>query len=331
MKYQHLTIEEREKIQEGLWQKKSVRQIGRELGRPHSAVSREIRKNISPERHLYTPRTAQGRALNKRGSRGRVLRLKNRQVRSYVVDHLKIKWSPEQISGRIKLELGESISHEAIYQYIYDQAYRQGWGELRRGREDLRIYLRRKRKRRLAHGTRRCQRIFKSQGVSIDERPSIVNTRRRVGDWEGDTVESINHRPGVNTLVERKTGYVFITKLYDKTSIATIKAVAQRMSVLSTKVKLTLTVDNGPENRDWQSMQEQTNLSVYFAHPYSAWERPTNENTNGLIRDYFPKKTDFSQIPDELIQKVEYDLNTRPRKRLNWLTPLEALSGALRS
>ncbi|MDQ5969388.1 MAG: transposase, family, partial [Patescibacteria group bacterium] len=153
--------------------------------------------------------------------------------------------------------------------------------------------------------------------------------RKRLGDWEGDTVESCDHKPGVNTLVERKTGYTFITKLKDKTSGATVTAVTQRMSVLPKKVKHTLTNDNGPENSDWIRVQEQTNLSVFFAHPYCSGERGTNENTNGLIRDYFPKKTDFTQIPDEIIQQVEYDLNTRPRKRLNWFTPLEALSGAL--
>ncbi len=181
----------------------------------------------------------------------------------------------------------------------------------------------------MGKNTRRCQRIFKPQGISIDERPLIVNTRSRIGDWEGDTVESCDHKPGINTLVERKTGYTFITKLEDKTSTSTISVIKQRMSVLPSKAKHTLTLDNGPENRDWQNIQEQTNLSVFSAHPYHSWERGTNENTNGLIRDYFPKKTDFTQIPDEEIQKVEYYLNTRPRKRLNWSTPLEALSGAL--
>ena len=161
-------------------------------------------------------------------------------------------------------------------------------------------------------------------------RPKIVNERRRVGDWEGDTVESCNHKPGVNTLVERKTGYVFITKLKDKTSNATTEVVTQRMNVLPRKLKHTLTNDNGPENSDWKRVQEQTGLSVFSAHPYCSGERGTNKNTNGLIRDYFPKKTDFTQVSDEEIQKVEYDLNTRPRKRLNWSTPLEALSGALR-
>jgi IS30 family transposase len=178
-------------------------------------------------------------------------------------------------------------------------------------------------------GLRRSQRVLKPLGISIEQRPKIVDERSRIGDWEGDSVESINHKPGVNTLVERKSGYVFITKLKNKTSAATVSAVTLRMSVLPKHVKHTLTVDNGPENSDHESIQKQTDLAVFSAHPYSYWERGTNENTNGLIRDYLPKKTDFDIIPDEMIAEVEYALNTRPRKRLNWSTPLEVLSGAV--
>jgi transposase, IS30 family len=330
MKYTHFRIEERELIQELVWQKVSVREIAKRLGRSHSSVSREMSKKFPKEHKVYTPRLANERALLKRKSRGRKDRLKNETIRKYVVAHLKMRWSPEQISGRLNKDLTLSISHEAIYQYIYAQIHRDGYGLLRPGAEDLRPYLRRKRKRRMGKNMVRGQRIFRFKSASIEKRPQVVNERKRVGDWEGDTVESCDHKPGVNTLVERKTGYVFITKLKDKTSGATIKAVTQRMSVLPQKVKYTLTLDNGPENRNWQSMQEQTKLSVYSAHPYCSGERGTNENTNGLIRDYFPKKTDFTQVSDELIQKVEYDLNNRPRKRLNWSTPLEAMSGALR-
>jgi transposase, IS30 family len=329
MKYTHFRIEERELIQELVWQKISIREIARRLGRSHTSISREMRKNYPREHKVYTPRLANERALKQRKSRGRKERLKNETIREYVTSHLKMKWSPEQISGRMKKDLDLSISHEAIYQFIYAQVHRDGWGLLRPGCEDLRPYLRRKRKRRMGKNMTRGQRIFRFKGISIEQRPDVVNTRSRVGDWEGDTVESCNHKAGVNTLVERKTGYVFITKLRDKTSKSTVEAVTERMSVLPQKIKHTLTLDNGPENSDFQSMQEKTNLSVFSAHPYSSWERGTNENTNGLIRDYFPKKTDFTQVSDELIQKVEYDLNTRPRKRLNWSTPLEAMSGAL--
>ncbi len=146
MKYQHLSINEREIIQEGLWQKKSLRQIAKELGRPHSSISREIRKNYPKEIKVYTPRLANERALLKRKSRGRKDRLKNERIRVYVTANLKLRWSPEQIAGRMKIDIGESISHEAIYQFIYNQIHRDGYGYLKPHHEDLRVYLRRRRK-----------------------------------------------------------------------------------------------------------------------------------------------------------------------------------------
>lgn len=330
MNYKHLTIEEREKIQELLWKKKKIREIARELNRNPSSVSREIRKNKLSRNGHYAPRKAHERALEHRTHRGRKDRLKNENVRQYVVTNIKRRWSPEQIAGKIKEDLGETISHEAIYQYVYAQIHREGYGYLKPGKEDLRIYLRRKRKRRQRKGLRRSQRVFKPQGASIDLRPKIAESRKRIGDWEGDTVESKDHKPGINTLVDRKSGYVFITKLNSRSSEATINAVSSRMSLLPKQLRRTLTLDNGPENRDWQGLERATGMDVYFAHPYHSWERGTNENTNGLIRDYFPKKTDFDTISKEEIAFVEYELNTRPRKRLNWKTPLEILSVAVK-
>jgi len=330
MKYKHLSIEERELLQTLWWERKPIREMARALGRSPSSVSRELRRNFPSEHKVYAPRLAHERALKSRRSRGRKERLRNERIRAYVIEKLKIRWSPEQISRRMKIDLGESISHEAIYQFIYAQC-RNGSPEIRVGREDLRAYLRRSRKRRQRKGMRKAQRIFKPEGISIDERPEIVNLRKRIGDWEGDTVESKDHKPGINTLVERKTGLVFITRLEDKTGRATALAVGERIRALPSELKQTLTLDNGPENRDWQVLEQSTGLKVFFAHPYHSWERGTNENTNGLIRDYFPKKTDFSMISDEEIAQVEYLLNTRPRKRLGWLSPLEALSVALGS
>jgi len=331
MKYKHLTIEEREKIQELLWQQSSICSIAMALNRSPSSISREINKNLdSIGRRRYLPRAAHERALIKRKSRGRTERLKSERIRDYVVKYLKRRWSPEQISGRMKKDIGERISHEAIYQYVYAQIHRNGGGQLKPGHEDLRLCLRYQRKRRMPKGTRRCQRIFKPNGISIDNRPAIVQERRRLGDWESDTVESINRKPGINTLVERKSGLVLITKLESKNSQATISAISHRLSPLSQKVKQTITFDNGPENRDWQELERQTKMKTFFAHAYHSWERGTSENTNGLIRDYFPKKTDFTTIPNEELSFVERELNNRPRKRLGWRTPLEVMGVALR-
>jgi len=330
MKYKHFSIEEREKIQEMLWQKSSIRSIAAALGRSPSSVSREINKNRdSLNRRHYIPRTAHERALKKRRNRGRKERLKNQRVRDHVIACLKERWSPEQIAGTIYSEIKEKISHEAIYQFIYAQLHYQGYGSLKPDCEDLRPYLRRRRKRRIPKGARRCQRV-KPKGTSIDDRPAIVGKRKRLGDWESDTVESKGYKPGINTLVERKSGLVLISKLADKTSKATMTAIISRLHSLPERLKRTITFDNGTENSNWQELEKKTKIKVFFAHAYHSWERGTNENTNGLIRDYFPKKTDFTQISNEEIKAVEYALNTRPRKRLGWKTPLKVFSVALK-
>jgi IS30 family transposase len=325
MNYKHLSILEREKLQELLWQKKSIRCIAGILGRSPSSISRELRRNYPQEQKRYTPRLAHEKALIKRTQRGREERLKNAVIRDYVISHLKLGWSPEQIAGMIKKDKVGSISHEAIYQYIYHQIHRDGYGYVKPNKEDLRPYLRRKQKRRTHHGLRKTTKLERISGKSIDIRPHIVETKKRLGDWEGDTVESCDHKPGINTVVDRKSGYVLITKVKDKTSVSTVEA----MKRLTSFPCHTITLDNGSENTNWKNMEEVTHASVYYAHPYHSWERGTNENTNGLIREYFPKGTDFTQIPDEEIAKVEYILNTRPRKRLGWSTPLQVMGVAL--
>jgi len=328
MNYKHLTIQEREKIQLMLWEKKSIRDIAKTINRHPSTISREINKNFIPYGKRYIPRIAHRKALASRKSRGRQDRLKNQQIRDYVVNHLKEKWPPEQIAGTIQSEIKQTISQEAIYQYVYNQVHRDGYGLLKPGAEDLRIYLRRKRKRRMVKGVRKCQRI-KPEGISIDNRPFIVDLRKRIGDWESDTVESKDYKPGINTLVERKTGLVLISKLFDKTSYSTLSAISNRLNLLPDKIKQTITFDNGSENSRWQELEERIGIKTFFAHPYHSWERGTNENTNGLIRDYFPKGTDFTKISNQDIAFVEYSLNTRPRKRLGYKTPLEVFSVAL--
>lgn len=325
MQYQHFSIEERESLQYMWWERKSIRSMSKVLNRSPSSVSRELKRNFPLERQVYTSRLAHDRAIQKRKSRGRHDRLKNERIRAYATIHLKVGWSPEQISGRIKIDLKESISHEAIYQYIYAHIYAGGLGP-RPGYEDLRPYLRRKRKRRLGKGFRATKRVRLLPGRSIDIRPDIVTNRTRIGDWETDTVESCDHKPGINTLVDRKTGLVLITKLNAKTSASTAEVVTKRLHDLPA---CTITADNGPENQNWKFVETVTGAQWYFANPYHSWERGTNENTNGLIREYFPKKTDFTTISAELISMIEYKLNTRPRKRLNYLTPLEAFSVAL--
>jgi len=324
MHYKHFTIEEREFLQYMWWERKSIRSMAKALNRSPSSVSRELKRNFPAEHKVYTPRIAHKRALIKRKSRGRHDRLKNSIIREYVTTHLKGGWSPEQIAGKLPEEhLGQSISHEAIYQYVYTQVHRQGHGLLKPGREDLRIYLKRRHKRRSKKGMRKGQRVFRPKGPSLEDRPIIVEKRKRIGDWESDSIASKDNAPGLNSLVDRKSGLLFLTKLKDKTSLSTKEAITQRLAQLP---RYTITLDNGSENQQWQEIEQAINTHCFFAHPYSSWERGTNENTNGLVRWYFPKGTDFRTVPEEAIRAVEYALNTRPRKRHKWKTPLEVFN-----
>lgn len=332
MNYQHFSIVEREKLQSGLWAKRSIRSIAEELGRSPSSVSREVRKNKPLHFERYTPRLAHERALRNRTHRGRKDRLKNEATRGYVHTKLKEGFSPEQIAGRLRVDHPkEHISHEAIYQYIYAQIHRDGRGDIRLGHIDLRPWLKRRHKARAKHGLRKGARVLRPSGPSIDVRPAIVDRRTRLGDWESDTVESCLHRPGINTLVERKSGLLCITKLKCKDAQSTRMAIARRLASLPKHLRRTVTFDNGPENRQWMEVEQAAGVRAYFAHPYHSWERGTNENTNGLIRWYFPKGTDFGTISDEELARVEQAINTRPRKRLGWRTPLEVWSVALQS
>lgn len=324
MQYNHLTIEEREKIQELLWQKTSIRTIARVLGRSPSSVSREIRGNRPPERHRYTPRLAHVRAMSYRKHRGRENRLKNEKLRTYVVSHLKLGWSPEQIAATATDAIGTGISHEAIYQYVYAQVHRSGHGYLKPGREDLRPYLARCRKRRMKKGLRKSYRILKGPLPSIDTRPKEVELRVEVGHWEDDSIVSSPTNPvRLRTTNERVSGVVFIGKTQDRTMMEANRITCERLGSLPSLLRKTLTRDRGAENMGYNVLEKELDLRCFFAHAYHSWERGSNENVNGLIRRFFPKKTDFRTVTDEEIQRVEYLLNTRPRKRLGWKTPYQ--------
>lgn len=324
MAYKHFSVEERERLQLMRWERRSLRYMAKALDRSPSSVSRELRRNFPPEHKVYSPRIAHERALQKRKSRGRADRLKNELVRNYVRTHIKDGWSPEQIAGRLSVDCpGQVISHEAIYQYVYAQVYRNGCGYVRPGHEDLRPYLKRRHKRRGQKGMRTVKRVDRPKGSSINDRPAVVEKRIRIGDWEGDMIASKDNAPGLNSLVDRASGLVLLTKIRDKTAAATTGVITEKLSRIPHH---TLTLDNGSENQNWQEIENAIGIRCFYANPYHFWERGTNENTNGLVRWYFPKRTDFRTIPNEAIQAVELALNTRPRKRLGWKTPLEVFT-----
>ena len=225
---------------------------------------------------------------------------------------LQMDWSPQQISGRLKVEEGSSVSHEYIYQYIY--ADKRSGGELYR-------HLRCQKKRRKRYGSYDRRGRIPNQ-VSIEERPEIVGERGRVGDWEGDTVIGKNHKGALVTLVERKSLYTIIDAVARRTAAAVHRAIVSGLA--SHKGKLhTLTYDNGKEMTEHEQITEELGIKVYFAHPYSSWERGLNENTNGFIRQYFPKDRELIGVTREEVEKAMERLNHRPRKTLGFRTPYE--------
>lgn len=216
------------------------------------------------------------------------------------------------------------ISYEAIYQYVYTQVHRGGHGYMKPGHEDLRSYLPRRRKRRMAKGFRKVQRAERWANVpSIDDRPEIVDARTRIGDWEDDFLVSRSSKVCIKSTNERMSGIVFFGRTIDGTAKAGDLVLFEKLGQIPQQYRKTLTRDNGSENKDYKTVQATLGLSVYYANPYHSWERGSNENCNGLLRRFFPKGTDWSTITDEAIAHAEYLINSRPRKRLGGLTPYE--------
>lgn len=310
----------------------SLRAIGERLGRNHTSISRELKKHQTGARRSYTPRIAQQHVAAVRKTRGQRPRLKSQIVRDYVEEKLRLKWSPEQIAGRLPRDHPtQSISHEAIYLYIYSRCQRDGYGTKVRG-EDLRKYLRRRRK----YRSRKNAPYPGDQGnirgrVSIEMRPKYIEKRKQMGHWESDSIVSRQSLAGINSIVERSCGYLKLKKVADGSAAETARAIIAQLAPFPSNARRTITSDNGKEHAEHIRTSTTLHLQWYFCHPYSSHERGTNENTNGLVRDYFPKKTDFAQIPDERIQEVEDLLNDRPRKRLKYKTPREVFNqrGAL--
>lgn len=319
-KYVHLSLAERDLITTMLSEGKSLGDIAKALGRSKSTVSRELKRNSSPEYRLYLSHRAHGRAELRKKQANTHPRLKNERIVSYMTARLKEGWSPELIAGRIGMDQpGLSISHEAIYQYIYHPDTEN--------RQELIQCLRRAHRKRRNKGIGRKERKTKIPNrVPIDQRPPSVENRSRYGHWEGDSLVSRKSLAALNSLVERKSRYLMLTKLDAKTAEATVKAVTGRLKGLPKKARRTLTLDNGTENAMHEKVTSTIGIKCYFARPYASWQRGTNEHVNGLIRWYLPKGTDFSKISDDEIARIEYLINNRPRKCLGFKKPIEVAS-----
>jgi IS30 family transposase len=314
----HLTLEEREVIAHMHRVGKMQTQIADRLGRHKSTISRELRRNRS--RNGYWAVAAQRKAQRRRSERPWVAKLQQPEVRRYVQERLRQRWSPDQIAGRSYSDFPHDrrrqISHQTIYNWIgAEEAAGKHWQR----------YLRRLGRKRPDWETR--GRIRAS--VSIEGRPAVVDRRSRFGDWEGDTIVGANRRGGAVTLVERKSGYLLMGKVPNLQAATVRQAAAQRYRSTPAVLRKTLTLDNGKEFAEHEQLAIETALKIFFAKPYCAWQRGTNENTNGLIRQFFPKGTDLANIPEHRFTKVQHLLNNRPRKRLGYRTPNEILASRL--
>jgi transposase, IS30 family len=318
--YKHISLDERDRIAEMKSLGQTVTDMAIALGRSKSTLSRELRRNATPAYKVYLSHRAHERVATRKQEAGSRPRLKSDQVVSYVRNKLEQGLSPELIAGRIELEQsGLSISHEAIYQYIYHPKT-EGRAEL------IRLLVRGHRKRK-SKGIGRKERKTKIPNrIPIEDRPLSVENRSRFGHWEGDSLVSRKSIAALNSLVERKSRLLLLSRLQRKTAELTTDAVILRLQKLPEKVRRTLTLDNGTENAQHEAITEAIGIQCYFARPYASWQRGTNESVNGLVRQYFPKGTDFSKITDEQVAKVESVINNRPRKCLAYKTPLEVAS-----
>jgi len=306
--YTQLTHEERYQIYILKKAEYDQSQIAELLGRSKSTISPELPRNRGLRG--YRPDQAHNLALVRHQEK--ILPRLSEQIWQQVEALIRDEWSPEQIVGRVEMEQGVSISHEWIYQYIY--ADQRSGGDLYR-------FLRCQKLRHKRYGSYDRRGCIPNQ-VSIDDRPAIVDSKRRFGDWEGDTVIGKGHRGALVTLVERKSLYTVIRSVLHKTAEAVRNAVVDGLTPHIDRVH-TITYDNGREFADHEGMASDLEARIYFAHPYASWKRGLNENTKGLIRQYFPKDRDLTTVTKCEIENAIDKLNHRPRKSLGYRTPYE--------
>jgi transposase, IS30 family len=323
-KYQRLSMNEREEISIGLAQKRSRRDIASSIGRSPSSVSREILRNHyhGYDYVHYRAAESQRRAVRFALKPRRQRKLEtNQPLRKFVFKQLDELWSPEQIAKSLKtlypLDMTMRVCPETIYSYLYV------WprGSLRKV---ILKSLRRHHKYRRVYGKVRVKHQAIQDFISIEERPKEVADRVIPGHWEGDLIMGHNNATALGTLVERTTRMTFLVRLINKDAMSVRKAFARKFTHLPEGLKRTLTYDNGQEMAEHELFTKSTRMQVYFAHPHSPWERGTNENTNDLIRQFFPKGIDFSKVSLKQINRAQRMLNDRPRKVLEFSTPHES-------
>jgi len=315
-KYNHLSLEEREKLYALKFQGISLRDIGKLLGRSHTTLGREFRRNAKYGKQ-YIPCKAHDKAVK----RGVVQRyqapLKSPLVFLYVRQHLRKRWSPETIEGRLPIDFpGYSIIDETIYRYIY-----KGKNKKRRFWKYLTL-RRKKRMKKLGRHVRRDSRI--PYAKSIDLRSKIIDKRISVGHWESDNMEGVKtDRKSVSVTVERVTRITHLVKVRVKKAVDKTYAINYRLSIYPKRFRKTITFDNGAENTNHVDLIRDLGVKTYFCHAYHSWEKGTVENTVGRVRRYLPKGLSLDNISDDYIETIEEEMNNTPRKCLGFLTPNE--------
>lgn len=304
----HFTFQERQILYRLIKARRPKAEIAAALGRDRSTLYRELSRNAGGRG--YRPKQAQRKADERRLACRREPKMKDPELKKYVARWLKKKWSPDQIAGRRRRELSHQpdrqVSPQTIYAWLASEA------------PELRVHLRR--------GHRRCKKETRGRipnCVSIEGRPKSVDAKRRYGDWEGDTVVSPGRRSGLVTMVERKSQYLRVRKTTSLKSLSTMRTACCGLGDLPEQLRRTMTLDNGKEFAQHQVLTDRLGLGVYFAKPYASWQRGLNENTNGLLRQFFPKGTDFARISHRQVARAEKLINERPRKSLGYKTPSE--------
>jgi len=315
MTYRQLSPEERYMLASLRRQGLNQAEIARALGRHRSTVCREVQRNSTRADGRYRAATAQERTQGRRSRSRRNLRFSAEDF-ALVDELLRRQWSPEQVAGHLARSGLLSISHETIYRHV--------WRDKKRG-GTLYIHLRGARKRR-----RKRYGAYDSRGRlagkrMISERPPEVETRREAGHWEADTVMGAGTKDCIATLVERKTGLVLVGKLKDRTTGSLNRRVISLIGQHGGRFE-TVTADNGTEFHGYKGIERRTGVTFYFARPYHSWERGSNENANGLLRQYLPKGESMAGLTQQQCNAIAYKLNTRPRKRLGFRTPLECFN-----
>ena len=307
MSYTQLTREQRYQIYALLKMGHSQSEIAVVIGKHKSTISRELNRNKG--QRGYRPRQAHQKALSRRDhTRTRI----SEELWNWIETKLRLDWSPEQVSGWLRRHHAVRVSHEWIYQYIL--ADKQAGGDLYR-------HLRNQKKRRKRYGSYDRRGKIPNR-VSIEERPAIVDNRTRIGDWEVDTIIGKRHRQAIVTLTERKSRFSLLAKVDQRTADQVGDAIIELLQPVANRLN-TLTADNGREFADHQRIAGALKIDFFFAHPYAAWERGTNENTNGLIRQYIPKNQEFGPVTNDHLMWIMNRLNHRPRKCLDFQSPFE--------